>query len=380
MPQDAQQALVLDILRRRGGEPVPFAELQAAGIEFPASLVSELELAGFEIERCNSARVGERPVRAVRLASAVGQAPLEEIPDEPPVDPTRGPTDEPPVSPTRGPTDEPPVSPTRGPTDEPPVDPPRGPTVPSSAQDSDAEPPSAESTSGWGPVHVYRSSLESAFAGVWAGRSRGDDDALLAADAPGRRRRGPSTRVLGWLALLVAIAVAAVVILVAVSGAKPHPGLAAHQPARSRASAPAAKGHTRAHAAGGTSVKHRTTSTQRPTTSTSLQALRLPPAPVSPPLASVLETRGHAALAAGQYGSAVPILERAVAATGEHVSTCLEPSTENCLVYAYALFDLGRALLLSGHASWAVPVFEQRLQIDDQRSEVAAQLALARQG
>jgi hypothetical protein len=74
------------------------------------------------------------------------------------------------------------------------------------------------------------------------------------------------------------------------------------------------------------------------------------------------------------------VLERAVASTGEHLAACLEPTTQNCLTYAYALFDLGRALQLTGRAGEAVTVLEQRLKIDNQRSEVAAQLASARQG
>ena len=53
-PQDHQQAQLLSILRRRVGEPVTFGELQAAGIEFPASVVAELELGGYELERLQS--------------------------------------------------------------------------------------------------------------------------------------------------------------------------------------------------------------------------------------------------------------------------------------------------------------------------------------
>ncbi|MBV8940190.1 MAG: hypothetical protein JO240_00490 [Solirubrobacterales bacterium] len=178
---------MLDILRRHAGEPVTFVELQAAGIELPASLVSELELAGAEIERCNAARAGERPVRAIRLPSTVGQAPAEELHDNPPRSPTRARTVRPP------------------------------------AQDSEAKAPPAEATSGWGPVRVYRRSLESRLGAAWAGRSPGPHGALLAADAPGRRRRRPSPRMLALLALAVAIVVAVALILVAVAGAKPRP-------------------------------------------------------------------------------------------------------------------------------------------------------------
>jgi hypothetical protein len=100
---------------------------------------------------------------------------------------------------------------------------------------------------------------------------------------------------------------------------------------------------------------------------------------VSPALANNLEAQGHDLLVAGSYSDAVPVLERALAATGERPGSCLEPSTDVCFTYAYALYDLARALRLSGQASAAVPVLERRLAIDNQRPVVAAELALARQ-
>ncbi len=48
---DSQQKRLLERLREAGGEPVAFAELRAAGIDFPAAVVSELELNGYAIER-----------------------------------------------------------------------------------------------------------------------------------------------------------------------------------------------------------------------------------------------------------------------------------------------------------------------------------------
>ena len=48
---DAQQQLLLERLREAGDEAVAFAELHAAGIAFPAAVVSELELNGYAIER-----------------------------------------------------------------------------------------------------------------------------------------------------------------------------------------------------------------------------------------------------------------------------------------------------------------------------------------
>ncbi|TMM00699.1 MAG: hypothetical protein E6G05_11010 [Actinobacteria bacterium] len=60
------------------------------------------------------------------------------------------------------------------------------------------------------------------------------------------------------------------------------------------------------------------------------------------------------------------------------LNDCLEPTSDTCLTYAYALYDLGRALELNGEASAAVPVLEKRLQIDNQRDIVAAELAHVR--
>jgi hypothetical protein len=48
---DAQQQRLLERLRQAGDQPVAFAELHAGGIDFPAAVVSELELNGYVIER-----------------------------------------------------------------------------------------------------------------------------------------------------------------------------------------------------------------------------------------------------------------------------------------------------------------------------------------
>ena len=48
------------------------------------------------------------------------------------------------------------------------------------------------------------------------------------------------------------------------------------------------------------------------------------------------------------------------------------------MTYAYALYDLGRALRLAGNAGAAVPVLTKRLQIDNQRTTVRNELGLAK--
>jgi tetratricopeptide (TPR) repeat protein len=83
-------------------------------------------------------------------------------------------------------------------------------------------------------------------------------------------------------------------------------------------------------------------------------------------------------LEAGSYEAAVPVLQQALEATGERPGDCDEPASEACLTYAYALYDLGRALMLDGQPAVAVPVLERRLQIDNQRAAVAEELARAR--
>lgn len=268
--RDRQQALVLDALRRAAGAPVSFAELREAGVELPASVVSELELAGVGIQRCAGE---ERGVVAVRL--------------DPASEPTPSPIADAAELPTR----------------------------------TGSEP-------------------ESTTSGV----------------RMGRRRALTVTAVLAGIALVIAV--------VAISAGQ---GGGGHPPA------PIAK---RPHPQ--TTVA---TTNQRPrSTRTPTKPPPQIPVPVSPALATQLEAQGHDLLEAGQYSQAVPVLKRAVLATGETVGDCVEPANATCLTYAYALYDLGRAERLSGEPQAAVPILERRLQIDNQRSTVVAELQLARQG
>ncbi len=48
---DLQQRRLLDQLRQADGRPIPFAELRAGGVDFPAAVIAELELSGYRIER-----------------------------------------------------------------------------------------------------------------------------------------------------------------------------------------------------------------------------------------------------------------------------------------------------------------------------------------
>jgi hypothetical protein len=78
-----------------------------------------------------------------------------------------------------------------------------------------------------------------------------------------------------------------------------------------------------------------------------------------------------------ELGIGAGAAKRWLAATGERLQDCLQPASETCLIYAYALYDLGSALRLHGQPAAAVPVLQRRLQIDNQCPTVQAQLELA---
>ena len=82
-----------------------------------------------------------------------------------------------------------------------------------------------------------------------------------------------------------------------------------------------------------------------------------------------LNAQGFELINEGRPEEAVPILRQAVESFPEGTTD---------INYAYALFNLGNALRLSGHPEEAIPVLEERLQIPNQRSTVAAELARAR--
>jgi tetratricopeptide (TPR) repeat protein len=83
-----------------------------------------------------------------------------------------------------------------------------------------------------------------------------------------------------------------------------------------------------------------------------------------------LNEQGFALIQAGEYEAAVPLLEEAVAAY---------PEGSEDLDYAYALFNLGNALRLSGRPEEAIPVLEKRLEIPNQTETVEAELERARE-
>lgn len=68
----------------------------------------------------------------------------------------------------------------------------------------------------------------------------------------------------------------------------------------------------------------------------------------------------------GSYGQAISLLRQAIA-----------DSPPTSLTFAYALYDLGRSLRLSGDAQAAIPVLKRRLEIPNQSGIVSEELAIA---
>jgi len=98
-----------------------------------------------------------------------------------------------------------------------------------------------------------------------------------------------------------------------------------------------------------------------------------PAEPVAPSSSSTdgatLNAQGFELIKEGRPAQAVSILRQAVESF---------PDGTTDLNYAYALYNLGNALRLSGHPDEAIPILEQRLEIPNQHATVAAELARAR--
>jgi eukaryotic-like serine/threonine-protein kinase len=86
-----------------------------------------------------------------------------------------------------------------------------------------------------------------------------------------------------------------------------------------------------------------------------------------------LNDEGKALIDAGEPAQAIPILQQAVAA--------FPPDARSTDVnYAYALFNLADAYVLTGQYDKAVPLLQQRLQIPNQRGVVRKELERALKG
>jgi tetratricopeptide (TPR) repeat protein len=373
---DEQQAQLLDVLRRFGGKPASYQQLRDAGIEYPASVVSELELAGLPLERAYEGSLSARRLLGVRLDPR-----YERVDAEPQTSGSSSTAPAPLLSELR--------SSIRGGAL-------RASTEPHlrRALRAIARLVSAAARAARPYASRAARSIARAFAGAGARRRRELGRALRSlrlalrslrlapGSAPAPRphprvpvkvrprapMRGGGVACWRWLAPAALITAAALVAaIVAGGGAGGGAGGAGARAHRSPSAHQAKLGAARAAPNASTSAG----APQR-------RAPDRPSTPVSPALAAQLEARGHALLQEAQFAGAISVLRQAVAATGEKLESCLEPSSETCLTYAYALYDLGRALRLDRQPGTAVPILERRLQIDNQREAVQTELELAR--
>jgi hypothetical protein len=164
---------------------------------------------------------------------------------------------------------------------------------------------------------------------------------------PGHRH---SRRVIAVTALIVAVLGIAVVGLATLTGGS-H-----------RVSSVRANGSRHAQVTAVPEAHHRTAVQRAPATTPATQAAATTPTPAE------LQATGHREMLDGDYQSAIPTLRQAVSA-----------APPNSTTYDYALFDLGRSLLLGGDPAGAVKVLQLRLQIPNQTAVVQKVLQRAEQ-
>ena len=175
-------------------------------------------------------------------------------------------------------------------------------------------------------------------------------------------RPGPSRRepLRGRAAALLALAAVALGIIVLISqlsnGSSPK-----RSAGRTHHSATRAKHH-------GAVAGHTSSSTTASGSSTASSSSSAATSPNDP---AALQLLGHQELVDRNYPAAIATERRALAS-----------ASRGSLTYAYALYDLGDALLLSGNPQAAIPILRQRLQIPNQTAVVQQTLnqALAAAG
>jgi serine/threonine-protein kinase len=159
----------------------------------------------------------------------------------------------------------------------------------------------------------------------------------------------------GWLlpAALLLVAVAAVLVVALGGGGGKSTNSANH--------ATTHRHHT--HKAK-TNVGQTTSSSATTTPPPATQA----PATTNP---SALNDQGKSLIDSGRPADAIPVLQQALAA--------FPADQRSSIVYAYTLFNLGDAYLRSGQPAKAIPYLQQRLNWNDQRDVVSAELRQAMQ-
>ncbi|HEY2602432.1 MAG TPA: protein kinase [Thermoleophilaceae bacterium] len=173
-------------------------------------------------------------------------------------------------------------------------------------------------------------------------------DRLAALGPPARRRR----RAPSWipvLALLLVAGAAALVIVLNGGGSGSSSG-----PSKS-----ASKSKPKTHKS---QPKAKTTPQQATPPAAPAPAQTQPTTP--DPLA--LNNQGKSLIDSGRAADAIPVLQQSLAA--------FPADQRSSINYAYALFNLGDAYLKTGQPEKAIPLLQQRLQFNDQRDTVAAEL------
>jgi hypothetical protein len=343
---DEQQAQLLHCLRAAGGRPVSFEELRERGIENPAVLCYELEMIGVPIARVNRYVAPGRPV-------PVGVR-IEESAESEPVKPS-GPSWQAILSAAPGVRRHASeaLGLARAQLDSALS---RGSKLAGAAKPIAADAIRSIAAKAAKPIAAKAAKPIAAKAAKPIAAKAAKPIAAHATKsiaAAANRHRG----LIAGIALLAAAAVA---IPLALGGQSARP-----------ANARAAGAGTH-HAPGGAARQPGSHQAFSP------EHVATPATPSGEP--SQLEAEGHRLLGEERYGPAIADLRAAVVGSDESASRCLEPESEACLTYAYALFDLGRALLLEGDRADAVTVLSERLRIDNQRGAVQEELKRASEG
>ncbi|HEU4735747.1 MAG TPA: serine/threonine-protein kinase [Solirubrobacterales bacterium] len=170
-------------------------------------------------------------------------------------------------------------------------------------------------------------------------------------------------------AILGLLAASTIVVLVALSGGDDSAGGGGQQPTQ------ASEGKERGSAAEGAPESSQPAASDEGGSSSESAATRGTGAAPRPEAfgtglerGSALNEQGFAMIQAGEYEAAVPVLEEAVSSF---------PEGTDEINYAYALFNLGNALRLSGRPEEAIPILERRLEIPNQEGEVRKELEAA---
>ena len=356
-PLDGEQARLVEILGAAGGEPVSFDQFRAQGIENPAMLAYELEIAGFPIAHVHRLQPGGQPTHVGIRLERPWPAPDSEAPQSP-CDAAH----------------EKAATAISGAS--------RSAVLAAQAAGA-ATGRTARAVTARVSGSARHAARRRSSAAVTAATAAPDRTSKAGPDARAGRRRGRAARPVrrgsgdptrwvfaGGIAALVLIGV---IVLVA-AGSKPSgnsardaPGSSAHAQRAATAGAGSASAAAGTHGAGA----HKRAAGAHKSSSAKLAVASVPI-----DRATELQLAGHALLEEGRYAAAISELRSALRAGGESVSGCAEPTTPSCLTYAHALYDLGRALALDNAPAAAHAVLTERLRIDNQRGLVEKQLTL----